>query len=250
MASHAEDYNNPPNIHPSLPNYLWLEAGTNFSIHDDGPPSQHAQTTQAHLVTLLHNAGISWKSYDEDITGTNCPILDEGQKDSNGNSLYAVKHNPLMYFDDVTGYLNLKDVYCISHVRPFGELQQGLNSGHVARYNFITPNLCHDMHDTCGGNAVAHGDAWLSKAVPEIMNSAAYRGGGLILITWDEAASGDGPIGMIAVSPAAKGRGYANHVYYTHGSTLRTLEEIFGLSPLLRSASTAVDLRDLFRVFP
>src|SRR5215831_14116288 len=35
MASHAEQYFNPPGIHPSLPNYLWLEAGTNFGILDD-----------------------------------------------------------------------------------------------------------------------------------------------------------------------------------------------------------------------
>src|SRR5438132_13743268 len=32
IASHAEQYYNPPNVHPSLPNYLWLEAGTNFGI--------------------------------------------------------------------------------------------------------------------------------------------------------------------------------------------------------------------------
>src|SRR6266702_4774614 len=28
VASHAELYFNPPLVHPSLPNYLWLEAGT------------------------------------------------------------------------------------------------------------------------------------------------------------------------------------------------------------------------------
>ena len=38
MGSHAEQYFNPPGIHPSLPNYLWLEAGTNFGILDDNPP--------------------------------------------------------------------------------------------------------------------------------------------------------------------------------------------------------------------
>jgi hypothetical protein len=30
MASRAEQYFNPPNNHPGLPNYLWIEAGTNF----------------------------------------------------------------------------------------------------------------------------------------------------------------------------------------------------------------------------
>src|SRR3977135_829630 len=38
MASHAELYFNPPLVHPSLPNYLWLEAGGNFGIFHDDPP--------------------------------------------------------------------------------------------------------------------------------------------------------------------------------------------------------------------
>src|SRR5438874_5466263 len=41
MASHAEQYFNPPGIHPSLPNYLWLEAVTNFGILDDNDPISH-----------------------------------------------------------------------------------------------------------------------------------------------------------------------------------------------------------------
>src|SRR5215831_19180325 len=74
MASHAQQYFNPPGIHPSLPNYLWLEAGTNFGILDDNPSSQDSQTTTQHLVTLLQNAGITWKAYEENITGTVCPL--------------------------------------------------------------------------------------------------------------------------------------------------------------------------------
>ena len=37
--AHAERYFNPPGLHPSLPNYLWLEAGQNFGIFDDNPPA-------------------------------------------------------------------------------------------------------------------------------------------------------------------------------------------------------------------
>src|SRR6201993_4619899 len=44
MASYANNYNNPSGNHPSLPNYLWIEAGTNFGIHDDGSPYQHHQS--------------------------------------------------------------------------------------------------------------------------------------------------------------------------------------------------------------
>src|SRR5213082_3578064 len=72
MASRAEQYYNPPGNHPSLPNYLWLEAGTNFGIGDDDDPSAHHVGTTHHLVTLLRRAGISWKAYQEGISGTDC----------------------------------------------------------------------------------------------------------------------------------------------------------------------------------
>src|SRR2546422_9636243 len=53
QASHAEQFYNPPSLHPSLPNYLWLEAGTNFGILNDSDPSINHQSTTAHLVTQL-----------------------------------------------------------------------------------------------------------------------------------------------------------------------------------------------------
>src|SRR5438552_10706315 len=35
MASYCEQYYTPPGLHPSEPNYIWLEAGNNFGILDD-----------------------------------------------------------------------------------------------------------------------------------------------------------------------------------------------------------------------
>jgi hypothetical protein len=250
MASYAQNYNNPLGNHPSLPNYLWLEAGTNFGIHDDGSPAQHSQTTRDHLVQLLENARISWRSYDENISGTNCPLGNQGAKDPNGNQLYQVHHNPFVYFDDQTNNRSSTSSECISHIRPFSQLAHDLQANTVARYNFITPDLCDDMHDTCGGNEIAHGDEWLKKNVPMILSSTAYRSGGALFITWDEARNGDGPIPMIVLSPFAKGNHYSNSTKYTHGSTLRTLQEIFGVYPLIRDAAKQTDLRSLFSVFP
>jgi hypothetical protein len=57
MSSYAQNYSNPPNNHPSLPNYLWLEGGTNFGITDDGDPISHHIPSSKHLVALLENAG-------------------------------------------------------------------------------------------------------------------------------------------------------------------------------------------------
>jgi phosphatidylinositol-3-phosphatase len=250
MASYTNDYKNPSGVHPSLPNYLWLEAGTNFGIHDDGPPSSHPLTTNNHLVKLLENAGISWRSYDENISGTNCPLTNEGSRDANGNQLYQARHDPFVYFNDQTNDRSTKSTTCIKHIRPFTQFAHDLSGNTVARYNFIVPNLCDDMHDSCGGNAIAHGDAWLKKTVPLILKSAAYRSGGALFITWDEAASGDGPIPMIVLSPYAKGNHYSNSTYYTHGSTLRTIQEIFGVYPLIRNAGFSTDLRAMFSVFP
>jgi len=242
MASHAEQYYNPPGNHPSLPNYLWLEAGTNFGIYNDNPPSQNHQGTHKHVVTQMDAARISWKSYDENISGQVCPLVDGGS--------YAVRHDPFVYFDDVTNHLDPHSANCIKHVRPFTELARDLKANNVARYNFITPNVCDDMHDSCGGDPIAHGDKWLARNLPLILKSSAYQKGGAIFITWDEANSGDGPIGMIVLSPFGKGHGYSNRLSYTHGSTLRTVQEIFGLQPFLNNAGSEKDLRDLFKVFP
>jgi hypothetical protein len=245
QASSAMQYYNPPGNHPSEPNYLWLEAGTNFGIKNDHNPQENHQSTTDHLVTYLQQAGVTWKAYQEGIDGTTCPLKTQG--------LYAPKHNPMVFFDDVTNQNDPNFTYCIVHERPFSELQADLQNNMVARYNFISPDLCHDMHNSVGCDTldeVKNGDTWLSEQVPMIMSSSAYQDGGVLFITWDESEDGDNPIGMIVLSPFAKGSGYTNSIPYTHSSTLRTIQEIFNITPLLGDAAQATDLSDLFRVFP
>jgi len=247
QASYAEQYYNPPRIHPSLPDYMWIEAGGSFGIANDRSPLVNSQSTTQHLVTLLKNApggAVEWRSYQEGISGKDCPLSDKYP--------YVVKHNPFVFFDDVTNRRNPDSAYCIEHIRPFEELSKDLASNSVARYNFITPNVCNDMHDSCSPlrNKVAQGDTWLARYLPDILNSQAYRDGGVVFITWDEAERADGPIGMIVLSPLAKGNGYSNSIHYDHGALLRTLEEIFGVTPYLGNAASQPDLKDLFSAFP
>lgn len=241
LASYCENYHNVPGIHPSLPNYLWLEAGTGFGITDDHNPAINHQNTTNHLATLLDKAAISWKSYQEDISGTVVPLTDV-----NG---YAPKHNPFVYFDDLTGTNNLYWPYGIAHNRPYTEFPMDLTNNAVARYNFITPNICNDMHDNCYPvfNGIRQGDNWLAKEVPRILGSQAYYNNGALFITWDESYDVDTRIGMIVLSPLARGGGYTNTIYYTHSSMLRSLQEIFGVGPFLGGATNATNLSDLFR---
>jgi len=78
------------------------------------------------------------------------------------------------------------------------------------------------------------------------MGSTAYKKNGALIITWDEASTGNGPIGFILLSPQAKGHGYSNSIYYTHGSLLRSLEYTTGVQ-YLNDAKIQSDLSDLFK---
>jgi hypothetical protein len=123
----------------------------------------------------------------------------------------------------------------------------------VADYNFITPNLCDDSHGAngCPSDLIRAGDTWLSTEVPKIMASNAYKNGGAIFITWDESETNgapDVPIGMLLLSPLAKGNGYTSTIKYYHSSMVRTVEEVFlpGV-PLLNDAANQPPLSDLFK---
>lgn len=260
-ASYASNYRGPRdgNLHPSEPNYIWLEAGDNLDITNDNDPDKNHRPQTDHLVNLLEAAGVSWRSYQQGISGTDCPLTSVGD--------YKPKHNPMIFFDDVIDYdtqagmANPNAPRCIEHVRPLDELATDLAANTVARYNFVTPDQCSDMHSSCAPtrNEIKQGDDWLAEWIPRIQASKAYRDGGVILVTWDEAeldlahqCLANCPIGMIALSPLAKGGGYTNEIAYDHSSTLKSLQEIFGVTPLLRHAGDegVNDLSDLFTTFP
>ena len=257
-SAHAEQYFNPPGNHPSQPNYLWLEAGTNFGVLADTQPGQPQLTTHMHLVRLLEDAGISWRAYAEPDFGS--PVFDKCPLDF---TYFDVEHLSFVYFSDVNEGLSPSSPKCIEHVKPFYQMATDLANQTSAQYNFVMPNLCHQGHEFISpcdlsepADNTLRGDTWLKQNVPVILNSAEYKKGGAVFIIWDEAedsgAFSDGPIGMFLLSPFAKGGGktaYSNSVHYDHSSTLKTLEEIFQVGPLLGAAGDdgTADLSDLFK---
>jgi phosphatidylinositol-3-phosphatase len=246
--AHAENYRT-GGQYPSLPNYITLEAGDDMGLAKTSPlPTDYRIGTADHLTTYLQKKSISWKSYSENLpgTGASCVLVD--------GTLYSVDHNAFSYFNDVTGNPpSASNTYCITHVRPYSEFADDLRNNTVACYNFIIPNDANQGEKAAspGSSKVKQCDTWLATEVPRIQASRAYQDGGAILIVWDEGATHgvDNPIGLIVVSPLAK-VGYSNTLAYSHGSTLRTVQEIFGVTPLLRKAATAIDLGDLFTTFP
>ena len=150
--------------------------------------------------------------------------------------------NPFVFFDDIAN----NPGRLAKHVRPYSELAADLKQNNVARYNFITPNVTNDMHSLAldSSSKEKQGDDWLTRELPAILSSAAYTNNGALFLTWDE--DNGSPIGLILLSPLAKGHGYANSVHYTHSSLLRTVQAIFGVEPFLGDAANATDLADLF----
>ena len=241
--AHADDYRT-GGLHPSLGNYITLEAGDALGIDFDAAPAEVHLPVPCHLSAFLDATGVSWKAYMEGIDGTTCPVSDVGR--------YSAHHDPFVYFDDVAGDPpSAGSAPCIAHVRPYAELSRDLAAGTVARYNFITPDLCDSGHDSCAPvhDPLRQADAWLERELPAIMASRAYQDGGAVFVTWDEPAAGDQPVGLIVVSPLAR-TGHAASGAYSHASTLRTVQEILGVTPLLRRAATAASLSDLFSTYP
>jgi acid phosphatase len=230
-----------PYVHPSEPNYFWMVSGQNFGVLDDGDPNAHHFDTRSHIADQIENAGLTWKSYQEHM-GAPCGLSSHGR--------YAAKHNPFVYFDDVNGWDGKQyhpELRCNAHVVDYSALDADIARGAVPRYAFITPDLDSDMHD----KPISYGDAWLSREIPKLMATDAYKRGGVIFLLWDEGggspAADDPP--FIAISQNAI-PGMKSTVDYDTSSYLKTVQNILGLDALPcaeASARTTVDaMFDLF----
>src|SRR5215831_4964354 len=227
-------------VHPSEPNYIWMIAGENFGILNDNDPSA-GQTidSQSHLADQIERAGMTWKTYQESM-GAPCGLQ--------SHDLYAVKHSPFVYFDDINGWNGSTfqpTARCLEHVVDYSALDADLAPGTTPDYVFITPNLIDDMHD----GSVQDGDTWLSQQVPKILASSAYQNGGVLFLLWDEGTSQSDDPPFIAISPNAK-PGFSSPVDYDTSSFLKTVQGIMGLEPLpcAPTPDTVQVMSDLFTV--
>lgn len=279
MTSFATNYQSADATHPSEPNYIYSEAGSNLGNTTDADPSAANGNiySVAHLTGLMQQKGVSWKSYQEDTqmnfsTNTVLPqnqwtvplVSQSGAHPGYTNPYngshqynYAPKHDPQVFFSDTN------TPGSVSHYAPLQQLSTDLTNNTVAQYNWITPDQYNEMHSSLTGGftyqgvhytgdqaAIAEGDNFLSIVVPEIEASQAFQNNGVIVLWWDESEGGDSAqytIPEIIISPDAKGNAYSNSVYYTHASDLLTMDEIFQLGQCVGASCSANSLADLFQ---
>jgi hypothetical protein len=255
QGAHTTNFQDELPTDPSEPHYVFMEGGTaSFSditfTNDNDPSSTNSTASTAHLVNTLDAVGVTWMMYQEGITAGTCPI------NSNGPNEYAAKHDPVVFYQDVVGSPpSTSNSRCAAHHKPYSDFVRDLGMSAVAQYVFITPNLCHDMHGalSCpsGTNVAANihaGDMWLSNELPRII-AYAQANDGLVFITWDEGDSSN-LIPFIALGPRIK-TNYTSTAVYTHGSMVKTIQEIFHATVLSKVAA-ANDFSDMFKsgMFP
>jgi hypothetical protein len=203
-------------------------------LNIDGIRSYAAQTTTGQTIgDQLVAAGMSWKSYQEDLPFTGADGVDDsdgdfsnlsiftadeqalGETDSAITALYAVKHNPFAYFASVQSGANPSN--SLNNIVAFdgaNGLYADLASNHVPAYSFIVPNQCHDQHGRSGYTPFCQndpndngtqnglnpaimtlGDQTLQKLVTSIKASPAWKvGNNAIVMVWDESDYSVAPI--------------------------------------------------------
>jgi hypothetical protein len=205
--------------HPSLPNYLAMSSGSTQGVSDDGPPLSHPLGGPS----IFQQLGGNWRALQESMP-SNCAPISSGD--------YAVKHNPAAYFTNVRAACARGDVPLTA------------TPDLSARFTFVTPNLCNDMHDC----SVSTGDRWLRGFLGEVFASREYRAGRTaVFLTWDEDDSGhSNHIATLIAAPSVR-PGRVSSRPFNHYSMLRTTEEMLGLG-FIGNAAGAASMRAAFGI--
>jgi phosphatidylinositol-3-phosphatase len=180
-------------------------------------------------------------------------------------SAYATFRNPFLYFHSV-----IDGAACAANDVSLGRLASDLSKARsTPSLSYIVPSLCDDGSPVpCAPGHPAGlppAEGFLRRVVPRILASKAYRHGGLLVITVDQAPSsgiyadssscceephfpalpppatlpgggslppaGGGQVGALLLSPYVKA-GTTNQETFNHFSLLRTIEDLFGLGHL------------------
>ncbi len=220
--------------HPSMGNYIALTSGAIYGSNNTLPSGS---LNVANIMDSLEATGRTWKAYIESYHG-GC---------SDFGSSYSDDHNPFIKYADI--YNN--PARCAKIVNAGNDagnstspLLTDLASQTAPNYMWLTPNLCHDMHDC----PVSTGDSYLANLVPKILNSYTFTTqNAALFITFDEGccAFPKDYVTSIWAGPVVK-QGYKSALYYDHYSLLSTIESFWDLPSLTTNDGNAPPMTEFF----
>ncbi len=203
------------------------------------------------LADQLTSARFTWRAYmegmvDESGRPDTCVHPGSGEAEVPVPGGYAATQNPFAYFHSL---LDLGD--CAINDVSIEQLSGDLRSAaKTPNYSYVAPTPCDaGAPGQCGAGAAegpANADAFLAEWVPKIEASPVFKKDGLLVVTFDAAASPaetetTGPagdplrVGALLVSPFAT-KGATDAASYGPYSLFRSVEELFGLQPLAKGA--------------
>jgi hypothetical protein len=221
--------------HPSQPNYFVLFSGDRQKIFNDDCKENSPLITNQSLGGQLIMSGLTFTGYSEDLPGVGSRKCKSGK--------YARKHAPWISFADVPSSMN----------RPFSDFPTDFDK--LPTLAIVIPNLDNDMHDGIFGVRRKKGDKWLRENLNSYKEWAKTHNS-LLIITWDEDDKTVwGPketttppanrIPAIFVGEMVKPT-FTSDKQYNHLSLLRTLQEMYKLSPLAGSQN-ATAINDIWK---
>lgn len=218
------------NTHPSIGNYFMMTTGQIITNND----SYNGTVTADNLVRHLLNAGLTWKSYAEGLPYAGYTGGDTGR--------YIRHHNPFTYLSDVVNSQVQKQ-----NLVPFTRFSQDLNNQALPDISFVVPNRDNDAHD----GTLQQADTWLKNNIAPLLQNAAFKQDGILIITFDEALSSDqshggGHVATVVIGPKVNPGGRSSTLHQ-HQSLLRTIGEAVGLSSFPGAAQSSNDMAELFR---
>jgi len=213
--------------HPSLPNYLALVSGSTQGITSD---CTSCGVSARNLADTLERAGKTWKTYAEGLPAPGFTGAFAGR--------YVKKHDPLLYFDDVSASPER-----LRRIVPLTVFRRDLATHALPDFSFVVPDLCHDMHDC----PVSTGDAWLGTFMRPLLRSGELAHG-VVYVVFDEGTSdagGGGRVPALVLGPLVR-PGARARIPLDHYSPLRTVEHAWRL-PRLGRSGTARPITGIWR---
>ena len=224
------------NVHPSIGNYFMLTTGQ-IITNDSG----HVPIVTAdNVVRRILTAGKTWKSYLESVPSVGYLGPDKFP--------YTRGHNPISYLTDVAN----SSVQKLNLV-PFTQFAKDLGNNQLPSYSFIVPNQQHNGHNCppgtspCGDSLILRTlDTWLKTNIGPLVNNAAFRQNGILIIVFDEAPDSDkthggGHIATVVVGPKVK-KGFKSTQFDQHQNVLRTALDALGIHHYPGKSATAADM--------